>query len=174
MALVCKTNPRLEASTSWGVIVSILPRILMRILLVFMILLPLFSLAEDKCIQQSEINEALNSGMVDTLFKYRVLLEETLFNLETLNGVRATLISTEQNQLTYMKIIDKQTNTKLQEIATSLFLAENLNLLLKKKKRILVFISTIETMRKESYSQITIDNSYLVDLKNKVESLKAI
>lgn len=139
----------------------------MRNFKLFIILLAFskFSLAEE-CIPESQIQSVLSSGMFDSLFKHRVVLEEQLSNLEIINLARANLNSADKNQLMVIELIDQKTNNQLEEIALAATFKENLDFFLTEKKRILVVIETIRSLRKESKSQVPVDETPLNNLES--------
>ncbi|WP_105190164.1 hypothetical protein [Pseudoalteromonas sp. T1lg48] len=92
-----------------------------------------FSYAEE-CIPKSQFQEMFSSGVFDSYFKHRVVLEEQLNNLEIINLVRATLDSTVEDQLTAIELIDAKTNMQLEEIALAATFKENKELFLNQKK----------------------------------------
>ncbi|MBQ4880599.1 hypothetical protein J8M21_25705 [Pseudoalteromonas luteoviolacea] len=123
------------------------------------------SLAEE-CISKSKMQEMLGSGVFDSFFKHRVVLEEQLSNLEMINLARTALNSADEDQLTVLKLIDKKTNMQLEEIALAATIQENKQIFLSQKKRIKVVIETIRNLREGFKSQVQVDETPLNNLES--------
>jgi hypothetical protein len=144
----------------------------MRYFLILLLLCFSYScLAKEECIPKTQIQDALNSGVLDSIFKQRILLENSLEHLELINGIRATLRSSDEDQLIYLNLIDSQTNAKLDEISMAIYATENREFFLSKKKRILAFISWIKALRKDSKSRVEVDQNALYNLESSINAL---